>query len=599
MSTVRDTRNLTLVMPATLRWRIVGWIVLTTAMIVLSIILTAHSFFRQQVLVDANRAIVQEINEFRTFASVAIDHRTRRPFTSLTRLMERYMERQTPDWGEAFIAVTPTDVMFIDNASDDAGERLAGDRERLNRLLSSPDDAGVTSSPQGELRWGKTTVVDQHGQKGVLLVTQFVQGQLQAEHRDMMVLLGIMIGGMLLATVFAWVAAGRILAPVRHFSEISAQIGPFDLDSRLPEDSTDELGYLARAINGMLARISAAHASQRHVLSEALTQISDITAALAEPPPDAAQTRARYAMQVRRLRRLRDDLRLLLDSGRADFVHPRETTLGPFTCQLAQRLQQAFPTRHWQVQTADADARVMLDRTRIRQGMEHLAANALAHTRAGDIIDLGCALREVPLEGETGAARDDTVRGSHHGGPGGDAGSPSGKPDGEAGGATGGPGEDAHETTHDAPLRDASDIPGRSASGTGRTQHMASLWIANRGEILTAEQARAIFSTPARLRHECSTGEDDGEQPRMGIGLAVVTALAHAHGGYAWVESGPARGTVFGMDIPLTPPAVPPPPPSPASTISTSPASPGGTATTGSQADTGTLTIRKALSRET
>lgn len=535
MNAVSGTQALTLVMPSTLRWRIVGWIVLTTAMIVLSIILTAHSFFRQQVLLDANKAIVQEINEFRAFASVPLDHRTGRPFSSLAQLMERYMERQTPDWGEAFIAVTPTDVTFIDNASDDAGERLAGDRSRLNQLLASPENAGVTSSPQGELRWGKTAVVDQQGRKGVLLVAQFVQGQLQAEYRDMMALLGIMIGGMLLATVFAWVAAGRIMAPVRHFSEISAQIGPFDLNSRLPADGGDELGYLARAINGMLDRLGATHASQRHVLSEALAQIGDITAALSELPPDLAQANIRFTVQVQRLRQLRNDLQLLLDGGRPDFVQRRETELGLFTCQLAQRLEQAFPTRHWQVQTEHGDTRVMLDRTRIRQGMEHLASNALSHTRAGDTIELGCSLRRIPLEGEAGGAR--------------------GMP----------PDEDLGDP-----------------SGDGQTRWMASLWIANRGEPLNAAQARAIFTPAARLRHD-SDADDDGERPRMGIGLAVVTALAHAHGGYAWVESGTARGTAFGMDIPL----VPPPAPTPA---------PGDTSAGGEKPET--LTIRKAFSGE-
>lgn len=57
MNAIRDTHDLTLIMPTTLRWRIVGWIMLTTALIVLSIILTAHSIFQRQVLVEANRAI--------------------------------------------------------------------------------------------------------------------------------------------------------------------------------------------------------------------------------------------------------------------------------------------------------------------------------------------------------------------------------------------------------------------------------------------------------------------------------------------------------------------------------------------------------------
>lgn len=115
---------------------------------------------------------------------------------------------------------------------------------------------------------------------------------------------------------------------------------------------------------------------------------------------------------------------------------------------------------------------------------------------------------------------------------------------------------------------------------------MASLWIGNQGELLSADQARAMFETPSRLRHECTDTDLDqnngDEQPRMGMGLAVVTALAHAHGGYAWVASSIADGTRFGMDIPLTPPPAPP---------SKVPGEAG-------EQDLGTLTIGQAMSRE-
>ena len=197
---IKSPRLLSL--PLTARWRILGWIVLTTALVVLLIILSARSTFRAQVLHNANQAIVQEVEEFRTFASQAIDSKTRKPFTSITVLMERYLERQTPDWGEAFIAVTSNSVMVVDNAPNDAGERLAADHKLLNQLLQSKTNSGVLDTPDGQLRWGKS-VVSAGAEQGALLVAEFVQGNLNRVRRNMTALFGIMIVGMLLTAVIA------------------------------------------------------------------------------------------------------------------------------------------------------------------------------------------------------------------------------------------------------------------------------------------------------------------------------------------------------------------------------------------------------------
>lgn len=477
-------RNEWLVMPTTARWRIVGWIVLTAALAVLALLLTARSIFLRQVFLDANTAIVQEIREFNAFASEAVDSRTRRPFTSLTALMERYLERQTPDRGEAFIAVTPSDVLFVDNAGNDAGERLAGDRQRLNALINDPAPSGVVNTPDGELRWGKSTV-EGRGQQGVLLVAQFVQSDINGVRRNMLVLFGVMLAGMLLTASIAWLVAGQILAPVKRFARLSSRVGPLDLGTRLPEDGHDELADLARAINGMLDRLTTAHVEQRHVLSEVLAQMRAQVQALARWREQPASPAA-----LDHLRRLTQDLALLIDSGQPGFLQPREVRLDTLTHQLAQQLRQAFPERHWQV-TEALHGTLSLDPRRVLQGMHHLASNAVEQTRPGETIELGSCLRRLP--------------------------------DGEA---------------------------------------MASLWVRNQGLPLSQAQARAIFETPVHPPRRADTGTDAGmdadtpgasaaEAPRMGMGLAVVKALAHAHGGYAWVESGSARGTVFGIDLPL------------------------------------------------
>ncbi|OSI14063.1 hypothetical protein BV914_11115 [Neisseria dumasiana] len=63
-----NKRKKLLEMPSTARWRIVGWILLTTALMILILILTARSIFIRQVHVEANMAIIQEVQEFNAFA---------------------------------------------------------------------------------------------------------------------------------------------------------------------------------------------------------------------------------------------------------------------------------------------------------------------------------------------------------------------------------------------------------------------------------------------------------------------------------------------------------------------------------------------------
>jgi two-component system OmpR family sensor kinase len=63
---------------------------------------------------------------------------------------------------------------------------------------------------------------------------------------------------------------------------------------------------------------------------------------------------------------------------------------------------------------------------------------------------------------------------------------------------------------------------------------------------------RFYRSDPSRVR-----GKDGGG---AGLGLAIVAAIAEAHGGRAEVDTAPGRGATFRVRLPRTIPATPPPP---------------------------------------
>ncbi len=74
---------------------------------------------------------------------------------------------------------------------------------------------------------------------------------------------------------------------------------------------------------------------------------------------------------------------------------------------------------------------------------------------------------------------------------------------------------------------------------------LVDLWVSDTGEQVDAEQARAMF--------EDLRTSDSGSPEGMGLGLAVVRAVADAHRGSAWIESTPAS-TKVGLRLPIVSP---------------------------------------------
>ena len=85
------------------RWRIVWWIVATTGLTLLVVLISLRSVLNQQVAEIANAEIVQESNEFRTYAEFGEDPNTAQTFSSALELVESYLQIQTPASGEILI----------------------------------------------------------------------------------------------------------------------------------------------------------------------------------------------------------------------------------------------------------------------------------------------------------------------------------------------------------------------------------------------------------------------------------------------------------------------------------------------------------------
>lgn len=94
---------------------------------------------------------------------------------------------------------------------------------------------------------------------------------------------------------------------------------------------------------------------------------------------------------------------------------------------------------------------------------------------------------------------------------------------------------------------DGSTIAVGSAVSDGRLR----FWVRDEGVGIAPEDASRVFER--FVRGDRGRSAHDG----AGLGLAIVSAIAQAHGGRARVESAPGVGSTFTIDLPATPGPVP------------------------------------------
>lgn len=196
-----------------------------------------------------------------------------------------------------------------------------------------------------------------------------------------------------IACSVGWILAGTSLRPVDRMRRQAAAISAAGAGQRLsvpPAD--DEVGRLARTLNGMLGRIDDAALAERRFLDNASHELrTPLTALKAEL--DLARSRPRTAADLAavvdsaseetdRLVRMADDLLVLARAGQGRLgVQPEETPvrelLDASAAMFARRAAAAAIT----IEVTAPEATAWLDRARIRQAVDNLVDNALRYAQ--------------------------------------------------------------------------------------------------------------------------------------------------------------------------------------------------------------------------
>ncbi len=196
-----------------------------------------------------------------------------------------------------------------------------------------------------------------------------------------------------LAFVLAWLAAGRVMRPIRQTTSLAERITDAALNERLPVQGHDELSRLATAFNAMLDRLRDTLAGQRRFLADAghelrtpITVIQGNLDTLSTSDSEDRDTLAVVADELERMTRLVNELLLLGSSERPDFLRPVPTDLSRLAASLATKAQTLGPLV-WSTRST-LSGWAVLDPQRITQAVMQLVANAIAHNPNGSAAEL-------------------------------------------------------------------------------------------------------------------------------------------------------------------------------------------------------------------
>jgi two-component system, OmpR family, sensor kinase len=420
----------------------------------------------------------QEVLELDRLLAVGRDPDTGRPFTTPRALFDAYLARNVPSSEEALLT-------FVDGSF----YRSALARFPLDRLppepladwasLSSrlPPGAGQPSTGTFETELGtahyRVRRVQLGESTGAFVVAILPAAELDEIGELQTIGAGATLVVLLIASGFAWLIAGRALAPVLQLTETARSISQSDLTRRIELRGSGDALEMARSFNAMLDRLEATFRSQRefvqdasHELRDPLTICRGHLELIGDDPEERQRTIGLVMDELERMGRIVNGMQLLADAEQPGFLQPDWIDLELFTHELTAKAS-ALDSRRWMLDDT-ADGALLADRQRLTEAVMNLAHNAVSHT-----------------------VEDDTI-----------------------------------------------------AIGTSLTEDEARLWVRDTGSgISVADQAR-IFNRFTR-------GRDAHLRYRGGgLGLAIVRAIADAHGGRVELESRLGQGSTFTIVLP-------------------------------------------------
>jgi len=386
-------------MPGSIRWRFAGWV----AGVVIGVSAVTFVVVYRETGSELRRQIDRDVTGDVGGLSQTLRGLPSRSAKSVLAAAARYVRSQpfTATSSLIFVivpgggTVSNHPEVFGSGAADDgeaAGEQAA--ENSLGRGLLGEHDGFSTRvvSDVGAMRLAERPV-EIGGMRVVAGAGEPLAIVTRAEHgiaRAFVVAGAVALG---LALIASYLAGAVFSRPLRRMAEVAARVDDGDLDPRMRLSGwpSREVQVLTESFNHMLDRLAAAFAGQREFIADAshelrtpLTVIAGQLEVLAETENPTREEIRRVerlvAGEVARTSRLVDDLLVLAQSERGDFLHREELELRAFVGELWESVGH-LAERSYELGPIPA-GRLSGDPDRLAQALRNLIRNAIDHTAA-------------------------------------------------------------------------------------------------------------------------------------------------------------------------------------------------------------------------
>ena len=318
-----------------------------------------------------------------------------RPWPDLESLFDAFLNTNSPPPTGVFGTFVGDEPYRAVSSGDAAAE--SGLPDAISALEADAGaSSGTVETDEGEAVWiGIPASLDE--QTGSIVAAALTTAERDQIEDAVRLAIGVSLVVMLLASLFIWLAAGRVVAPLQAVARTARTISETDLSGRIPVQGSDEIAELGRTFNGMLDRLETAFAGQKdfitdvsHELRTPITVIRGHLETLGDSPSEREEAIVVIQDELDRMSRYVDDLLLLTKAPRPDFLRVAPVDLDLFTHDVFAKAR-SLGDRDWKLDRTGVGI-VLADQDRLTQAVMNLVENAVRHTNDGDMISLGTAL---------------------------------------------------------------------------------------------------------------------------------------------------------------------------------------------------------------
>jgi two-component system OmpR family sensor kinase len=376
---------------------VVGYVVLVAIALLITVVI-ARGALVTRFENDVDNRLASEIDQLEVVIAEG-DPDTGLPFTDAAVLFETHLQRVLPGDDGAFFTLIDGDPFRL---SFGAPADLFADPQLVEEWASTGRSTFQTvPSPAGPARTlvVPVTLDDNSGTFVATLFTQNARDDLDDVFRTL-ALVGVVT--LLASALIALTIASPVIRPIRDLTTVARSVTDADLSTRIPVDGDDEIAELSATFNDMMSRLEHGFVSQReflddvaHELRTPITIIQGHLDVLDDDPVEREETVALLHDELDRMNRYVDDLLVLAQAERPDFLQVNGVDLDVFASTLLAKAT-GLAERSWTLDETVVGV-AEFDEQRITQAVLNLAGNAVRHTQVGDEIGIGVRLDDTTL----------------------------------------------------------------------------------------------------------------------------------------------------------------------------------------------------------